>query len=139
MKPYLIASFVAIIVLTGRCRADYVIEFNAVWCGPCHAQKPIVDQVRAEGCDVRPVDMDKRPDLAKYYRITSVPTCVYVISTARGDFDSGARLVGLSTAGQLRRFCVTPNITAIGSAARNAVRAVVNPLAPVIIIPAPVK
>ncbi len=107
-------------------KADYVLEFGATWCGPCQSQKPVVEQVRKEGYDIRPVDFDKRKDLVAYYHITKVPTCVYVLTTARGDFDSGARIVGLATAGQLRRFCYAPGVVTVGAATRNVVRGVLG-------------
>ena len=131
----LIAALLITLASCGEAKADYVLEFGATWCGPCQAQKPVVAQVRREGYDVRPVDFDERKDLVAYYRITKVPTCVYVISTARGDFDSGCRIVGIATAAQLRRFCVAPGVVTVGSAARNAIGAVLSPVPVIVVVP----
>lgn len=105
-------------------RADYVLAFHGPHCQPCELMVPVETQVRQEGCDVRTVNVEARKDLAAYYRIRRWPTYVYVVSTARGDFDSGCRIVGRCSAGQLRRFCVMPGLTTFGAAARNVVRAV---------------
>ncbi len=54
-----------------------LVDFHAVWCGPCKMLGPIVEQVaaaRAGEAIVAKVDIDEARDLAMRYRITSVPT-----------------------------------------------------------------
>lgn len=54
-----------------------VIEFGAVWCGPCRLQKPILEAMKNESLgkyEVFMVDIDSEPYLAAMMNITSVPT-----------------------------------------------------------------
>lgn len=99
------------------CQADYVVEFTATWCGPCQKVKPIVEQLRREGYDIRPVDIDERPDLKAAYGVKVVPTFVYVRETLNGSYQMG-RIPGRCTAAQLRRLWVVPQLTTVGSTLR---------------------
>jgi len=54
-----------------------IVDFHAVWCGPCKTQSPILKQVADElGERVRviKIDVDQNPALASRYHIQSVPT-----------------------------------------------------------------
>ena len=55
-----------------------LLEFYADWCGPCKAQLPILEEAAEEACDVRfcKVNVDKEPDLAARYGVTTVPTMI---------------------------------------------------------------
>jgi len=56
-----------------------VLAFVAPWCEPCRRAKPFLLSIQAAGVDVRIVDIDKNPSLAKQYGVKSVPTFfVYV-------------------------------------------------------------
>ena len=55
-----------------------VVKFTATWCGPCRAMEPVLDQVRARGVPVTPIDVDQRPEVARQHAITSVPTMLLV-------------------------------------------------------------
>ena len=52
-----------------------VVDFSAVWCGPCKMVAPVLEQVSEELADVRffNVDVDKNMDLAQEYKITNIP------------------------------------------------------------------
>jgi thioredoxin 1 len=53
-----------------------LVDFWAVWCGPCRAVSPIVDQIGEENVDkmtVVKVNVDENPELAMKYQITSIP------------------------------------------------------------------
>jgi hypothetical protein len=99
---------------------------------------PVEAALKARGYDIRQVvfDVDQNfqpvgpnAKLAKYYHICAVPAYVYVHTTSRGDFDSGApHLVGIKTAGELARYCVAPGVIGVTSAVRGAVRGLFSPL-----------
>jgi len=54
-----------------------IVDFHALWCGPCKVQSPILKEIAAElGERVRviKIDIDQNKELADRYRIQSVPT-----------------------------------------------------------------
>jgi len=54
-----------------------VVDFHAVWCGPCKAQSPVLKQVAdelGERIRVIKIDVDQNNELASKYQIKSVPT-----------------------------------------------------------------
>ena len=55
-----------------------VIDFSASWCMPCRMLKPILERVADTCNDVSfyNVDIDENEEIAKRYRIFSVPTLV---------------------------------------------------------------
>jgi thioredoxin 1 len=56
-----------------------VIDFHALWCGPCKMQSPILKEVAIELGDkikVIKIDVDQNPELASRYNIQGVPTLI---------------------------------------------------------------
>jgi thioredoxin 1 len=54
-----------------------VVDFHALWCGPCKVQSPILKDVAnelGESIRVIKIDVDRNGELAKRYNIQSVPT-----------------------------------------------------------------
>lgn len=54
-----------------------LVDFHALWCGPCKVQSPILKKVASEiGNRVRviKIDVDQNPDIASRYQIQGVPT-----------------------------------------------------------------
>lgn len=54
-----------------------IIDFHALWCGPCKAQSPILKDVAAElGDSIRviKIDVDQNPEIASRFQIRGVPT-----------------------------------------------------------------
>jgi thioredoxin 1 len=56
-----------------------VVDFHALWCGPCKMQSPILKEVATELGDkikVIKIDVDQNPELASRYNIQGVPTLI---------------------------------------------------------------
>jgi len=54
-----------------------IVDFHAIWCGPCKTQSPILKQVAeelGERVKVIKIDVDQNPMIASRYQIQSVPT-----------------------------------------------------------------
>jgi thioredoxin 1 len=54
-----------------------LVDFSAVWCGPCKKLEPIVHEIAAEYGDrlkVVKVDVDHAPGTAAKYGVLSIPT-----------------------------------------------------------------
>ncbi len=56
-----------------------IVDFHALWCGPCKVQSPILSDIASEfGERVRviKIDVDQNPGLASRYHIQGVPTVI---------------------------------------------------------------
>jgi thioredoxin len=54
-----------------------LVDFWAVWCGPCKAIAPVVEQIAADfkgKVKVGKMDIDKHQGVAQKYNIRSIPT-----------------------------------------------------------------
>ena len=57
-----------------------LVDFKAVWCGPCHYLSDVIQSVeeRYSGrFEVVKVDVDEKPEIAAYYGINSYPTVLW--------------------------------------------------------------
>ena len=55
-----------------------LVDFNATWCGPCRAMKPILEELSEETTAYRiaAIDIDENIDLAEEYEVSSIPCLV---------------------------------------------------------------
>lgn len=55
-----------------------LVDFFAVWCGPCKAMSPVIEQVAEKHpeIEVYKVDTDQNPQPAVNYGVMSIPTLI---------------------------------------------------------------
>lgn len=53
-----------------------LVDFWAAWCGPCKMMASVVEELDQERSDVKvcKVNVDEQMDLARQYRVLSIPT-----------------------------------------------------------------
>ena len=60
--------------------ADKVVllDFFAEWCGPCKMIAPTLEEIAAENEHIKvcKIDVDEAPDLARQFKVTSIPLLV---------------------------------------------------------------
>ena len=58
-----------------------MIDFWAVWCGPCKMVSPIVEALAEEyqekGLRVGKLDVDTNPSVTTRFRVTSIPSILF--------------------------------------------------------------
>lgn len=57
-----------------------IVDFSAVWCGPCQRLAPILDELAAEygqQIDFYKVDVDACPELSAAYGVSSIPMVLF--------------------------------------------------------------
>jgi thioredoxin 1 len=60
-----------------------LVDFSAIWCGPCKMLDPIVEQLAKEWADdvkVVKLDVDNSPNIAMKYQVMGVPTLMLFIA-----------------------------------------------------------
>ena len=69
-----------------------LVDFNASWCGPCKAMRPMLDELAAnnEKYKIVSVDIDEEDELVEEYEVASIP-CLVVFK----DGKETVRSVGL--------------------------------------------
>lgn len=58
-----------------------VLDFWAVWCGPCRAIAPIIEDLSKEygsRAVIGKVDVDNNPELSMKFGIRNIPTVLYI-------------------------------------------------------------
>ena len=64
-------------VLSGKGRI--LVDFSAVWCGPCRMLSPIVEEIAEEydgRIKVGKVNVDEEPELSSVFNVSSIPLLV---------------------------------------------------------------
>ena len=54
-----------------------LVDFFATWCGPCQMLSPVIEELdKKHNIKVLKVDVDELGDLAREFRIMSIPTLI---------------------------------------------------------------
>lgn len=53
-----------------------LVDFYAVWCGPCKMMHPVIDQLATDYPNLKIIklDVDKHEEVARQYAVMSIPT-----------------------------------------------------------------
>lgn len=59
-----------------QAKQPVLVDFWATWCRPCQMMAPVVEEIAEERKDVKvcKVDVDTEMELARKYRVLSIPT-----------------------------------------------------------------
>ena len=75
-----------------------LLDFQTDWCGYCRMMEPVVQEMVAEGYQIRTVNGDRQPELVSKFRIEGYPTFV-----ALRDGHEVGRLSGKTSKAELSR------------------------------------
>ncbi|KAI0639965.1 thioredoxin-like protein, partial [Trametes polyzona] len=77
-----------------------VIDFHATWCGPCHMIAPTYEALAKQYPNVNflKCDVDQAKDVAGRYRITAMPTFVFLKGSSEVERVRGANKPALEAA-----------------------------------------
>lgn len=61
-------------------KGTVLLDFWAVWCGPCRMVSPIVDEIAEERTDIKvgKVNVDDEMELGRLFKIANIPTLLVI-------------------------------------------------------------
>lgn len=78
-----------------------LVDFWAIWCGPCRMQAPILEKLSEELSEdelkILKMDVDENPETARDFGIMSIPTLLF-----KKDGQVVKQVAGVHTAAQIK-------------------------------------
>ena len=70
-----------------------LVDFWATWCGPCQMIGPVIEEIAGEVTDAKicKVDVDEQSELARQYKVLSIPTLMVFKNGELVKRESGAK------------------------------------------------
>ena len=77
-----------------------LLKFGAQWCAPCHKLDTILIQLHQDlpNLAIENIDVDDKPDLARLYKIKTLPTLIMLQNQIEVD-----RLTGLTSIEEIKK------------------------------------
>lgn len=77
-------------------KVPVLVDFWATWCGPCQMIGPVIEELAEEVKDTKicKVDVDDQAELARQYRVMSIPTLMVFKDGQMVKRESGAKSKG---------------------------------------------
>lgn len=77
-------------------KVPVLVDFWATWCGPCQMIGPVIEELAEEVKDTKicKVDVDDQAELARQYRVMSIPTLMVFKNGQMVKRESGAKSKG---------------------------------------------
>lgn len=74
-------------------KVPVLVDFWAEWCGPCQMVLPIVEELAGEVTDAKicKVNVDEQMELAKEFRVMSIPTFLVFKDGKKVKSETGAK------------------------------------------------
>lgn len=82
-------------------KVPVLVDFNALWCGPCRMVRPVLDELASESDSYKivSVNVDDNMELSSKYKVSSIP-CMILIKDGKEE----NRIIGLRSKSDLKAF-----------------------------------